>query len=254
MRIRLLPIISIALVTPFHVHAADIKVLCVGGVKPALSILVPRFEQASGHRVEITYVSPGGALRDRVLAERNVDVALAPSTVLDAIAKAGKIVPGSAVEIARTPIAIGIRTGAEKPDLSTPESVRRAVLASKSIALGDPKANSPIGQYFMSVADRFGFGLELKSRLVLVQGGGVAVAQVVARGDAEMAVTLMSEILEAPGVEVAGPLPPEMQNIVVTSAMLVTGGGQPAGGRAFIEFLRTPEAVGIFRSKGQAPG
>jgi molybdate transport system substrate-binding protein len=254
MKMPLLPITFIALVMPFHADAADIKVLCVGGVKPALSILVPRFERASGHRVKITYVSPGGALRDRVLADHDVDVALAPSTVLDAIAKAGKIVAGSTVEIARTPIAVGIRAGAEKPDLSTPETVKRAVLASKSIAVGDPKANSPIGQYFMSVADRFGFGPELKSRLVLIQGGGVTVAEAVAKGDAEMAVTLMSEILEVPGVEVAGPLPPQMQNIVVTSAMLVTGGGQPAFARAFIEFLRTPEAIAIFRSKGQAPG
>ncbi len=106
----------------------------------------------------------------------------------------------------------------------------------------------------MSVADRLGFGPELKSRLVFVRGSGVDVAEAVARGDAEMAVTLLSEILEARGVEVAGPLPPGMQRIVVTSAMLVTGGSQATGGRAFIEFLRTPEAVGVFKSKGQAPG
>ena len=254
MRLPLVPIILLGLAAPFHAYAADIKVLCVGGVKPALSILVPRFEQASGDRVEITYVSPGGALRDRVLADHDVDVALVPSPVLDAIAKAGKIVPGSVVEVARTPLAFAIRAGAEKPDLSTPESVKRAVLASKSIALGDPKGGSPIGPYFIGVADRLGFGLELKSRLVLVRGSGVDVAEAVARGDAEMAVTLLSEILEARGVEVAGPLPPEMQNIVVTSAMLVTGGAQATAGRAFIEFLRTPEAVGIFKSKGQAPG
>jgi molybdate transport system substrate-binding protein len=253
MRLPLLAIV-IATAMPLQTNAADIKVLCVGGVQPAISILIPQFERASGHKVSIAYVSPGGALRDRVLTDRDVDVALVPSPVLADIEKAGKIVPGSRVEIARTPLAVGIRAGAPKPDLSSPDAVKRAVLAAKSIALSDPKANSPIGIYFMRVADKFGFGSELKARTVLIKGGGVAVAEAVARGEAEMTVTLMSEILSVRGAEVAGPLPAEMQNIIVTSAILVPGGKELEGGRALIMFLRTPEAIKVFKSKGQDPG
>ena len=125
-------------------NSTEIKVLCIGGVQPAISILVPRFEQTSGYKVSVSYVSPGGALRDRVLSEQAVDVAFVPSPVLLDIEKAGKIVPGSRVEIARTPLAIGIRAGAVRPDLSTPVAVKRAVMEASSIALSDPKANSPI--------------------------------------------------------------------------------------------------------------
>jgi molybdate transport system substrate-binding protein len=127
-------------------------------------------------------------------------------------------------------------------------------VAANSIALSDPKANSPIGTLFMGIADRFGFGSELRSRMVLIQGGGVTVAEAVGRGDADFAVTLMSEILSVPEAEVAGALPDEMQNMVVTSAILVPGGKQPEGGQALIDFLRTPDAINVFKSKGQHPG
>ena len=141
--------IAITIALPLQTTAAEIKVLCVGGVQPAIAILVPQFERASGYKVSVDYVSPGGALRDRVLADRDVDVAFVPSPVLADIDKAGKIIPGSRVEIARTPLAVGVRAGAAKPDLSTPEAVKRAVIAAKSIALSDPKANSPIGSIFI---------------------------------------------------------------------------------------------------------
>ena len=164
--------------------STEIKVLCVGGVQPAISILAPQFEQVSGYKVSVIYVSPGGALRDRVLSDQDVDVAFVPSPVLADVERAGKIVPGSCVEIARTPLAVGIRAEAAKLDLSTPEAVKRAVVEANTIALSDPKANSPIGALFMGMADRFGFGPELRSRIVLIQGGGVTVAEAVARSDA----------------------------------------------------------------------
>lgn len=245
--------IAIAIAAPLQANAADIKVLCVGGVQPAISILVPLFERASGHKVSVTYVSPSGALRDRVLTEPDVDVAFITSAVIADVEKAGKIVPGSRVAIARTPIAVGIRAGAAKPDLSTTDAVKRAVLAAKTIALSDPKANSIRGTYFIEMADRFGFGSELRSRMKLIQGGGVAVATSVANGEADMTVTLMSEILSVPGVDVAGPLPAEMQSIATTFAVLVAGGKEAEGGKALIAFLRTPAAINVFKSKGQDP-
>ncbi len=158
------------------------------------------------------------------------------------------------MEIARTPLAVGIRAEAANPDLSTPEAVKRAVVEANTIALSDPKANSPIGALFMGMADRFGFGPELRSRIVLIQGGGVTVAEAVARSDADFGVTLMSEILSVPGAEVAGALPDEMQNMVVTSAILVPGGKEPEGGQELIDFLRTQGAIDVFKSKGQHPG
>jgi molybdate transport system substrate-binding protein len=232
-------------------NSKEIIVLCVGGVQPAISILAPQFENQSDYKVSVSYVSPGGALRDRVISDQGVDVAFVPSPVLPDVEKAGKIVPGSCVEIARTPLAIGIRAGEPKPELTTPEAVKRAVLSAKSIALSDPTANSPIGKLFMEIAERFGFGEELKSRTVLINGGGVAVAEAVVNGEAEFGVTLMSEILSVPGTEIAGALPGDMQKLVVTSAILVPGGKEPEGGQALIEYLLTPEAIDVFKLKGQ---
>jgi molybdate transport system substrate-binding protein len=247
---RLFPLaFAIAITWPLQVNAAEIKVLCVGGVESAISILIPQFERASGHKVSVTYVSPARALRDRVLSESDVDVALVPSPVIADVERAGKIVPGSRVEIARTPLAVGIRAGAARPDLSRTDAVMKSVLAAKIIALGDQS-----GIHFIRVADRFGFGPELRARMKLIQGGGVAVATAVANGEADMAVTLMSEILSVPGVDVAGPLPPEMQNIIVTFAVLVPGGKESEAGKALINFLRTPAATKVFKSKGQEPG
>jgi len=187
---RLFPLaFAVAISWPLQVNAAEIKVLCVGGVESAISILIPQFERASGHKVSVTYVSPARALRDRVLSESDVDVALVPSPVIADVERAGKIVPRSRVEISRTPLAVGIRAGAARPDLSRTDAVRKSVLAAKIIALADQS-----GIHFIQVADRFGFGPELKSRMKLIQGGGVAVATAVANGEADMAVTLMSEI------------------------------------------------------------
>jgi molybdate transport system substrate-binding protein len=239
-----------ALVT--HVEAAEITIFSAGGAKAVMTSLVPDFERKSGHKVTISFGTPG-TMRDKLTQGEAADVAVVIAAILPDLEKAGRIVPGSRVEFATSYVGVAVRAGAPKLDLTTPDAVKRAILAAKTVALSDPKAGTQLGATFTGIADRNGFGAELRSRTKFVLGPGADVAEAVAKGEADIGVTLSSEILPVAGVALGGELPSDFISPTVTHAFLVSGAKNPEIAKVFLDFLKSPEARKAIEAKGMKP-
>src|SRR5229473_5055446 len=246
-------IIGLAFALGTHVEAAEMKVISTGGARAVMTSIVPEFERKSGYKVGIDFGTPGN-MRDRLLQGEAADVAIAIAATLPDLEKAGKIASGTRMEFASSYVGVVVRAGAPKLDVSTPEGVKRAMLMAKTVALSDPKAGTQLGATFIAAADRLGFGAELRSRTKLILGPGSDVAEAVARGEADLGVTLISEILPVSGAALAGELPSNIMPPTVIHAFLVSGAKDTETAKVFLEFLRSSNASGIIDAKGMKPG
>jgi molybdate transport system substrate-binding protein len=231
---------------------AEIKVLTPGMFRGVFPILIPEFERASGHKVALTTVTPG-IVRRKLLEGESPDVAFAVDHQMQELKQAGKVVTNGCTEIGRVFVAAAIRTGAPKLDLSTPDAVKRAIRAARSVAINDPKGGSNIGRYMMDLADRFAFDDELRSRFKLIPGSGDKTSEAVARGDADFGFTISSEIIVVRGAEISGPLPPEMNSTFVTYGFLVPGTQKAEAGMAFVNFMVSSMTKAMLRTQGIEP-
>jgi molybdate transport system substrate-binding protein len=246
-------IVGLASVLATHVEAAEIKVISTGGARAVMTSLVPEFERASGHKVRIDFGTPGN-MRDRLLQGEGADVAVAIAAILPDLEKAGKIAPGTRMEFAASYVGVVVRAGTARLDVSTPDGVRRAILTAKTVALSDPKAGTQLGATFIGAADRLGFGAELRSRTKLILGPGSDVAEAVARGEADLGVTLISEILPVTGAALGGELPSDIMRPTVIHAFLVSGAKDAETAKVFLDFLHSSDASRIIEAKGMKPG
>jgi molybdate transport system substrate-binding protein len=228
--------------------AAQIIIYSTLACQHALHEIVPIFERASGHKVTITF-EPGPDLMARLRSGLAGDLVIGPSDFTDALLKEGKLVAGSRVDFARSGSAIAVRQRASKPDVSTPETLKRALLAAKSVSY----SRGVSGLHFAGVLERLGIADELKSKLVIPQGGEL-VGAVVARGEAEIGVQQLSELLPVEGIEILGPLPGDLQRYMVYGASVLPGSIDPAAAREFVNFLKSPAAAAVFRKNGMEPG
>jgi molybdate transport system substrate-binding protein len=244
--------VGLAFALATHVEAAEIKVISTGGARAVMTSLVPEFERKSGHKVGIDFGTPGN-MRDRLLQGEAADVAVVIAAILADLEKAGRIAPGTRREFAASYVGVVVRAGAPKLDVSTPDGVKQAVLMAKTVVLSDPRAGTQLGATFMSAADRLGFGADLRSRAKFILGPGSDVAEAVAKGEAELGVTLISEILPVSGVALAGELPSNIMPPTVTHAFLVSGAKDPETAMIFLDFLRSPDARKIIEAKGMKP-
>ncbi len=245
--------IGLAFVLATHVEAAEIRVISTGGARAVMTSLVPEFERKSGHKVVIDFGTPGN-MRDRLLQGEAADVGVAIAAILPDLEKAGKIAPGTRMEFAASYVGAVVRTGAAPLDLHTPDGVRQAILAAKTVALSDPKAGTQLGATFIGVADRLGFGTDLRSRTKFIPGPGSDVAAAVARGEAELGVTLISEILPVAGAALGGELPADIMPPTVIHAFLASQAKDTETAKVFLDFLRSPDATKIIEAKGMKPG
>jgi molybdate transport system substrate-binding protein len=245
--------IGLTLALATHVEAAEIKVISTGGARAVMTNLVPEFERKSGHKVVIVFGTPGN-IRERLLQGEAADVAVAIAAILPDLEKAGKIKPDTRMEFATSHVGVVVRAGAPHLDVSTADGVKRAILTAKTVALSDPKAGTQLGITFISVADRLGFGADLRARTKLIPGPGSDVADAVARGEAELGVTLISEILPVTGAALGGELPSDIMPPTVIHAFIVSGAKDAETAAVFLDFLRSPDAGRIIETKGMKPG
>jgi molybdate transport system substrate-binding protein len=246
-------IIGMAFALGTHVEAAEIKVISTGGARAVMTSLVPEFERKSGHKVGIDFGTPGN-MRDRLLQGEAADVAVAIAAILPDLEKSGKIAAGTRMEFAASYVGVVVRAGAPKLDVSTPDGLKQAILAAKTVALSDPKAGTQLGATFTGAADRLGFGADLRSRTKLILGPGSDVAAAVAKGEADLGVTLISEILPVTGAALGGELPADIMPPTVIHAFLISGTKDAETAKAFLDFLRSPDASKIIVAKGMKPG
>jgi molybdate transport system substrate-binding protein len=222
----------------------EIKVMLSAAFKEAYLELVPQFERASGHKVESLWV-PSVQMMSRLKGGETVDLVILSAASLEALRKAGLI--SDRTDLARSGVGVAVKSGARKPDISSGEAVKRAVLAARGIAC----STGPSGIYLMELFQRMGIAEAIKSKVKQVQGepaGGV-----VARGEAEIAFQQVSELLPVPGIDFVGPLPADIQQITVFSAGLHGAAKQPDAARALVKFLTAPAAVPTIRKKGMEP-
>ena len=232
--------------------AAELRVLSQGAFRGILPIVARMFERASAHTVTFGIFTPG-ALQARLLSGEIADVAFVSAQRIAAIEQAGRIVAGSRTTLGDAFTAVAVRAGTPKPDLSTPDAVKRAIRAAKSVAISDPGDGAVQGRFVLDLADRFGFDAELRSRFKLVPGGGNRVAEAVVNGEADIGITLSTEIVFVDGAEIGGPLPPNMQNRGLFYAVMIAGTAQPEAAKAFIDFMVSPETKSVMRANGVEP-
>jgi len=222
----------------------QVKVMLSAAFKEAYLELVPQFERGSGHKVENLWV-PSVQMMSRLKGGETVDLVILSAASLDELRKAGLI--SERTDLARSGIGVAVKSGARKPDLSSGEAVKRAVLAARGIAY----STGPSGIYLMGLFRRMGITESIQSRVKQVQGepaGGV-----VARGEAEIAFQQVSELLPVPGIDFVGPLPADIQQVTVFAAGLHVAAKQPDAARALVKFLTAPAAAPVIRKKGMEP-
>jgi molybdate transport system substrate-binding protein len=228
-------------------RAAEIKVLSAGAVKDIVTELSEAFHRETGHTVVLTTGTAGG-IRQKVTAGDPADVVIVTDTVLAQLATAGLVVVDSKADVARTGIGVAVKEGAPKPDISTPDAFKQAILAAKSIVYVDPASGATSGIYFASVLQRLGIADAVKDKTVLWPGGFAAEA--VAKGQADLCVHQISEILPVKGVTLVGPLPRDLQKITTYSAALSTRTATPTAARDFIAFVTRPSFKPRFAAAG----
>jgi molybdate transport system substrate-binding protein len=238
-----------ALLSVDPVQSAELKVFATGAMRQTLAELAPAFTRDAGVAVVFT-IGTAGETQARVERGEPVDLVIVPLPRLETMAKAGLVVPASRADIARAALALAVRAGATAPDIATPEAFRNALLAARAVAYTDPAAGGTAGFHFAGVLRRMGIASEVKS--VLTRGGRDA-AERVARGEAEFAVTFVSEILPVKGVRVAGLLPETFQLYTTYSAGLPPKGANPDTARAFVRHLTAPAAGARWRAPGLEP-
>jgi molybdate transport system substrate-binding protein len=231
--------------------AAEIKVLTSVALTSALNEIAPNFEQTTGNKLNIGY-SLIADIRHRMLDGETADVIILSRPVMDELDKQEKFASSSITNIAGTPVALAVRVGAPKPDISTVDALKRTLLDAKSIVYADPAKGGASGVYFAKVVDRLGITDQLKSKTILVPGAQAA--EVVAKGEAEIGVAQTSEIVPIAGAEVLGPLPGEFASTTVWTAGIGTTTKVPEAAKSFIQFLTGPVARPVFSAKGFQPG
>jgi molybdate transport system substrate-binding protein len=231
--------------------AAEIKVLTSVALTSALNEITPKFEQATGNKLNIGY-SLIADIRKRMLDGETADVIILSRPVMDELDKQSKFISGSLTNIAGTAVALAIRAGAPKPDISTPDALKRTLLAAKSVVYADPAKGGASGVYFAHVIDRLGIREQLKPKTILVPGAQAP--ELVAKGEAEIGAAQTSEIVPVAGAEVLGPLPGELASTTLFTAAMGATTKVPEAAKSCIQFLTGPVAKPVFTAKGFQPG
>lgn len=245
-------LVGAALALPVSARADEVRVMISGGFSAAYKQLVPQFERTSGHKVSTAYGPSMGttenAIPVRLARGEPVDVLIMVGEALTGLTEQGKADKASRVDLARSPIGIAVRAGAPKPDISTVDALRTALLNAKSVAYSD----SASGVYVENVLfKRLGIEEQMKGKARMIPAEPVAA--VVARGEAELGFQQISELLPVAGVEVVGPIPESVQKITVFAAGISTKAESAKAGADLIAFLASAEAAPIIRKTGLEP-
>jgi molybdate transport system substrate-binding protein len=243
-------ILLMATGAPRGAAAAEIKVLTAGAFKQVLLMLVPDFEKETGHKV-IVQNDTVGALAKRIEGGEVFDLAVLTPAAVNDLSSKGKFVAGSRTNLGRVGVGVVVKEGAPKPDISSVDAFKKALLAAKSVAYIDPAAGGSSGIYVAGLLDRLGVAAEVKPKAKLIPGG--AVAEHIARGEAELGIHQISEILPVKGVTLVGPLPADIQNYTVYAAGLGAHGKESEAAKALLKTLSGPAAADVLKSKGMEP-
>jgi molybdate transport system substrate-binding protein len=232
-------------------RAQPVDAMISTAMQAAIEEIAPPFERASGHTLRVVY-GPSGGIARRFTGGEPADLIVVDSKVLDELIKQGKVA-GGRTDVARTGIGIAVRKGARKPDVSSAEALKRALLDAKSIGHTAPAGGGVTAGHIERVFEKLGIAVQVAPKVKLAAGGPDGrVSVLVSSGEAEIGLQLVSELMSNPDVEVIGLLPDELQLIATISAGVTTTAKQRDAAKAFIRHLTAPEAMVVYKGKGLA--
>jgi len=224
--------------------ADTIDVLSSIATKEAYLKLVPLFERESGLSVNTTWAGTVDIMK-RMAAGETHDLIIMSAPEMDELIRQRKVRPGSRVDIAKSGIGVAVRAGAPRPDISSAEALKRALLAAKTVGY----TSGPSGVYMGQLIERMGIAAEIKPKFRSVPSGGT-IGTIVASGDCEIGFQQVSELVHIKGVDMIGPLPAEVQRITVFSTGIHAGAKRPDAAKALVRFLTTPPAHAVIKAEG----
>jgi molybdate transport system substrate-binding protein len=233
---------------PARSGALDITCFAPRALQTSLTELAAQFEKSFGHKITIVYGSAGG-LTERLQKDEFADLAIVSDKQIDNLERQGKIVTGSKVALAKVGVALMVRPGAMKPDVSSVDAFKQSMLDAKSITHTDPKYGGPAGMYMAGLFDKLGIGAEMKAKTRLVAPAAPLYNTIIS-GEAEIGFDQLTQIVAEPNVEFAGVLPPSIQNYTRFSVGITTASKQQDVAKMLIGFLSSPAAVAVMKAKG----
>ena len=229
-------------------QAAELRVLAGGAMTAVWAEVKPKFEQVSGHKLDIFFGTTPNLIKEAT-AGKPFDLGVVPVDVMQDAAARGRFAAGPTVDIARVGLGVAVRAGAAKPNISTTETFRQTLLSASSVA---SIPESATGYSISRVFERLGITDAMKAKMK-AQPTPAEVVAAVAKGEAELALFLMN-VLMAPGLDVVGPFPTEVQQDVVFTGALGADTKEAAAAKALLDYLRTPDAIAVIKAKGMAQG
>jgi len=253
MRHRLINLVAVLLGTSVFMladkgRADEIKVLASVVMKETYLELVPQFEKANKHKV-VTIWSGTSDIMKRMKAGESVDLVIVAAKSLDELTQLGKIVSGSRVDLVKSGVGVAVRAGAPRPDVSSGDALKRALLSARSIGY----STGPSGVYVAGLFERMGIAEQMKPKSKQPPSGG-SVGEMIAKGEVEIGFQQISELVHVAGIDFLGPLSPDIQQITVFSGGIHTGAKAPDAARALVKFLTSPTAVPVIKKNGLEPG
>ncbi len=228
---------------------SEITLLAPGGVRAAAEQLIPGFERTAGRKVKATFGS-GLGTKSQVARGEPFDVSIIQPPYPEVLAS-GNVLADSAVELASVAVGVAVRKGAPRPDISTPEAVKRMLLTAGSVAYPDPAGGAAAGVSFSETLKKLGIAEQIGPKLRLAAGGAGAMA-LLAKGEVEIGLTFLSE-MDDPGIDVVGPLPPAISTPTMLTGFVSAHAEDPAVARALLKFFSSPEAAAVYRSLRMQP-
>jgi molybdate transport system substrate-binding protein len=230
---------------------AELSVYSTIGVRSAAEELFQSFEKASKRKLAVTW-GTAPMLVKRIEGGETADVLILSRAGIDQLSKQGKIMPGSDVTLAGSGVAIAVKAGAPKPDISSTEALKNTLLSCKSIAYSEPSAGGASGVYFAKLLERMGIAEAMKPKTKYPPAGGFSAALLMT-GEAELAVQQKPELLHVAGTEIVGFLPGDLNVVTMFAAAIMQGSKNADAARALIDALRLTVAKAAFRAKGLDP-
>ena len=245
-----LSVLMLALAALVPARAAELRIMSGGAPQEGLAVLTPKFEAPTGNKLHFTYMVLT-ALQQKLSAGENTDIAIVPVPVIDKLVAAGVLDGGHRTIFGVLGVSVIVRAGQPKPDISTPEAFRQALLAARSVVHATPTA-TPSGAHVAKLLDQLGIAAAMQSKVIhrpALDGG----AELVAKGEAELGIYPTSEVVHVKGVTVVGPLPAALQLKTIYGAAVVKATAEPDAAAAFVKFLSDPANAQVWRDAGFDP-
>ena len=231
--------------------ASDIKVFSTIGVQGAVEELVPKYEKNSGNKLNIIWAT-AAMLVKRLQEGETADVMILSVAGLDTMTKEGRILPGSQVKLAGSGVAIAIKAGTPKPDISMPEALKATLLNAKSISYTDPSAGGASGIYFANLLEKMGIAKDINAKTIYPPAGGFA-GNLLLTGQVDIAIQQRPELMTVSGIEIIGELPGDLNMVTEFAAGVWVKSENAAAAVTLLEFLHSPEAAAVYKARGLTP-